>query len=90
MFTKIQARVIAFFSRPSVQSVVRHAATAAVAAAVPVFLAGGFPALIGAVGAAAVLRAVWAVLRPVVVEEVPVLEPVLPEAPAPVQEAPAA
>lgn len=70
MFTRFQARVVAFFSRPAVQSVVRHMATAAIAAAVPVFVAGGLPALVGAVGVAAVLRAVWAVLRPVVVEEV--------------------
>lgn len=85
MLTKIQGRIVAFFSRPSVQSVVRHAITAAIAAAVPVYLAGGAPALVSAVGAVVVLRAVWAVLRPSVIEVAPDLDPVVPKAEEPAQ-----
>jgi hypothetical protein len=70
MLTKIQARVVAFFSRPAVQSTIRHAVTAGIAAGITLFTVGGWPALLSGVGAVVVLRAVWAVLRPAVVTEV--------------------
>ncbi len=70
MFTKLQSWVVAFFSRPAVQSVVRHVVLAALAVVFVAFMHGGVAAVVSSVTAVAVVRAVWAVLRPVVVDEV--------------------
>ena len=62
MIQKIKATVVAFFQRPKVQSVIRHAVTAAVGVFVAAVAAGGFQSVnvaVIAAAAAAAIRVVW-------------------------------
>lgn len=70
MLTRLEARVVAFFTRPGVQSVIRHIVVTAVAAAVAVIATNGIGAVGTAAGAALVLRAVWVAIRPIIAADV--------------------
>ena len=66
MIQKIKAAVVAFFNRPQVQSVIRHAVTAAVGVFVAAVAVGGFQSLntaVVAAAAAAALRVVWLAVK---------------------------
>lgn len=62
MIQKIKAAVVAFLKRPKVQSVIRHAATAAFGVFMAAYAVGGFQSIntaVVAAAAAAALRVVW-------------------------------
>lgn len=64
MLTRIQARIVEFFKRPAVQSVLRHAATAAFGTLVAFVAVHGVAGIATAAGAALLARALWVAVRP--------------------------
>lgn len=69
MLSRIQARIVEFFRRPAVQSVVRHVAVTAGSAAFAYVAVHGVAGVVTAAGAAALVRAVWVAVRPQVEAE---------------------